>query len=141
VAGLAAVTQSAGYVTPMTAVLIGLLISPLCFSAILIKGRLGYDDSLDVFGIHGVSGVFGALATGLFACQAVNAAGVDGLFYGNPHFLWVQFKGGVVVAAFAMIMTVGILKLVDVLIGNRVTAQEEEIGLDLTQHGESGYEL
>jgi Amt family ammonium transporter len=141
VAGLAAVTQAAGYVTPMTALLIGLVISPLCFSAILLKSKLGYDDSLDAFGIHGVSGTVGALATGLFATRLVNAAGGDGLFYGNARQLLVQAKGAAIVAAFAMIMTVIILKIVELILGNRVSSQEEELGLDLTQHGESGYEL
>jgi Amt family ammonium transporter len=141
VAGLAGVTQAAGYITPMSAVLVGLLVAPACFGAILLKNRLGYDDALDAFGVHGIAGVFGALATGLFACKAVNPSGDNGLFYGNPHLLLVQVKGAALVAVFAIIMTWIIMKLVDLLVGVRVSPREEELGLDLTQHGESGYEL
>jgi Amt family ammonium transporter len=141
VAGLAGVTQAAGYITPMTAVLVGLLVAPACFGAILMKQRLGYDDALDAFGVHGVAGVVGALATGFFACKAVNPSGDNGLFYGNPRLLLVQIAGAAVVAAFAVIMTWMIMKVVDLMVGVRVTLREEELGLDLTQHGESGYEL
>jgi Amt family ammonium transporter len=141
VAGLVAITPAAGFVTPMASVVIGLAVSPICFAAILLKSKLGYDDSLDAFGVHGVGGTFGALVTGLFATKAINAAGADGWFYGNPAQFFIQLKAVVVVAVFAVVGTTLIYKLVDVLIGARVTAKEEEIGLDLTQHGESGYEL
>jgi Amt family ammonium transporter len=141
VAGLAGVTQAAGYITPMVALLLGLLVAPACFGAILLKNKLGYDDALDAFGVHGVAGVFGALATGFFACKAVNASGNNGLFYGNPHLLLVQAKGAAVIALFAIIMTWLIMALVDKIVGVRVSLKEEELGLDLTQHGESGYEL
>jgi len=140
-AGLVAITPACGYVTPMAAVILGLAVSPVCFTAVLLKGRLGYDDSLDAFGVHGVGGAFGALATGLFATKAINAAGNNGLFYGNPGLFLVQLKAVAVVIAFGVVGTVVIYKMVDWALGARVTPREEELGLDLTQHGESGYEL
>jgi len=141
VAGLVAITPACGYVTPMSALILGLAVSPICFTAVLLKGRLGYDDSLDAFGVHGVVGTFGALATGLFATKAINAAGGDGLFYGNPGLFLIQLKAVAVVIAFGVLGTIIIYKLVDWILGARVTPREEELGLDLTQHGESGYEL
>jgi Amt family ammonium transporter len=141
VAGLVAITPACGYVTPMSALILGLAVSPICFTAVLLKGRLGYDDSLDAFGVHGVGGTFGALATGLFATKAINAAGGDGLFYGNPGLFLIQLKAVAVVIAFGVLGTIIIYKLVDWILGARVTPREEELGLDLTQHGESGYEL
>jgi Amt family ammonium transporter len=106
-----------------------------------MKGKLGYDDSLDAFGVHGVGGTFGALATGIFATKTINAAGGDGLLYGNPGLFLIQLKAVAVVIAFGVLGTIVIYKLVDWVLGARVTLREEELGLDLTQHGESGYEL
>ncbi len=141
VAGLVAITPASGFVTPMAAVLIGLLVSPLCFAAIQLKGRLGYDDTLDAFGVHGVGGTWGALATGLFADLAVNPAGANGLFYGNPKLLAVQAVAVLATAGFSLVGTFLLVKLVDLFLGIRVADHEEAIGLDLTQHGEAGYHM
>lgn len=139
VAGLVAITPAAGFVTPMAAILIGALVSPICFGAIQLKNKFGYDDSLDAFGVHGVGGTWGALATGLFATTMVNSGGADGLFYGNPKLLWIQIIATVATAAYAMIVTFIIAKILDKTMGLRVPEHEEVIGLDLTQHGEAGY--
>ena len=98
------------------------------------------DDSLDVFGVHGVGGIWGALATGLFATKTVNAAGADGLFYGNPQQLLTQLIAVVATCVFSAVVTFVILKLVDVTVGLRVSEVEEEHGLDLSQHGEPAYQ-
>ena len=124
----------------MNAIFIGILVSLLCYIAVvLIKCRLGYDDSLDAFGVHGVGGAWGTLATGLFAEKAVNAAGADGLLFGNPHQLLVQFLLIVITPLFAAGMTWLIYKVVDGLVGMRVEKKDEIVGLDLTQQSESAY--
>jgi len=139
VAGLATVTPGAGYVGPFSAVLIGLVAGAVSYVAIVWKGKFGYDDSLDVVGIHGVGGVLGILATGLLASKAINPAGADGLFYGNTILFGVQALTAVVAALFSMVGTYLILKLVERLVGLRVTAEEEALGLDLSQHNERAY--
>jgi Amt family ammonium transporter len=140
VAGLVAITPAAGYVNVVSAVIIGMLVSVFCFIAVtFIKPKLGYDDSLDAFGVHCVGGIWGALATGLFASKAVNPAGADGLFYGNPHQLLVQFYAVAVTLVYSGIVTFIIYKVVDAIIGVRVSENEEAIGLDLTQHREKAY--
>jgi len=139
VAGLATVTPGAGYVGPMAAIAIGAFSGVLCYFAVVWKGRMGYDDSLDVVGIHGVGGVFGILAAGLFASKAVNAAGADGLFYGNAAQLGIQAIMVVAVAAFSVIGTWLILKVVDASVGLRVSPEDESTGLDLSQHDERAY--
>ncbi|MBP7585804.1 MAG: ammonium transporter [Spirochaetes bacterium] len=142
VAGLVAVTPAAGYVTPMAALAIGALSGIVCFFFVTkVKAKFGYDDSLDVFGVHGVGGIVGALATGLFATKTINPAGNDGLFYGNAHQLWVQFITTLVAIGYSAVMTLILYKLVDWIIGMRVERRDENIGLDLTQHGETGYTL
>jgi len=142
VAGLVAVTPAAGYVTPLSALAIGALSGVVCFFFVTkVKARFGYDDSLDVFGVHGVGGIVGALATGLFATKAINPAGNDGLFYGNAHQLWVQFLTTAVAVGYSAVMTFVLYKIVDRIVGMRVEQREENIGLDLTQHGETGYTL
>jgi len=142
VAGLVAVTPAAGYVTPLSAIAIGALSGVICFYFVTrIKASFGYDDSLDVFGVHGVGGIVGALATGLFATKTINEAGADGLFYGNAHQLWVQFLTTAVAIGYSAVMTFVLFKIVDKLVGMRVTVREENIGLDLTQHHETGYTL
>lgn len=141
VAGLVAVTPAAGFVGPMSALIIGGLAGILCYGAVVAKSRLGYDDSLDVVGIHGVGGTWGALATGLFASTAVNADGADGLLFGNAAQLWVQFLSVLVTCIFAFFMTVVILKILDWTIGLRVDEEAEVRGLDITQHSETGYSL
>jgi Amt family ammonium transporter len=139
VAGLATVTPGAGYVGPFSALLIGLVAGGASYLAIMWKGKFGYDDSLDVVGIHGVGGVLGVLATGLLASKAVNPGGADGLFYGNPGFFGMQVVTVLAVGLFSLIATYLILKLVDRLVGLRVTREEEALGLDLSQHNERAY--
>ena len=139
VAGLATVTPASGYVGPFSALLIGAMAGIACYFAIVWKGRFGYDDSLDVVGIHGVGGVLGILATGLFANKAVNAAGADGLLFGNPGFLGVQLLTAVAVAVFSVLGTFAILKIVDGVTGLRIPPEEETTGLDLSQHNERAY--
>jgi Amt family ammonium transporter len=141
VAGLVAVTPAAGFVTPMASILIGAVAGVLCYAACNAKPKLGYDDSLDVVGVHGVGGTWGALATGLFATKAVNDAGGDGLFYGNPKQLGVQLVAVVVTWALAFVMTTIILKVLDAIMGLRVSEEEELAGLDLSQHSETAYIL
>ncbi len=142
VAGLVAITPAAGFVTPLGSLGIGIGAGVLCYiSVAFVKERLGYDDTLDAFGVHGVGGIWGALATGLWATKSVNPAGADGLFYGNPVQLWIQLKTVVVVMVFSFVGSLVLLKLVDLLAGLRVSEQDERIGLDLTQHRESGYTL
>ena len=139
VAGLVAITPASGFVGPMASIMIGLGAGVLCYLAVLWKSRLGYDDALDVVGIHGVGGMWGALATGLFASKAINAAGADGLFYGNPAQLGIQALAVLISVAFAFLGTFVILKLVDGLMGLRVSEEEERMGLDLSQHEERSY--
>lgn len=139
VAGLAMVTPGAGYISPFSAFLIGFVAGGLSYAAIMSKGRLGYDDSLDVFGIHGVAGVMGILLTGVLASQAVNAGGTDGLLLGNAAFFGAQALTVVVVGLFCAIGTFVILKLVDRLVGLRVPPEEERMGLDISQHNERAY--
>jgi len=139
VAGLVGITPGAGFVTPMAAVAIGLGAGGICYSAIMLKGRLGYDDSLDVVGVHFVGGLFGALATGLFATKAVNPAGADGLFYGNPGLFAVQALAAGVAMVYAFCVSYGLLLLLDKTLGLRVDPEHESMGLDLSQHGEAGY--
>lgn len=137
VAGLGSITPAAGFVTPMPALFIGLAGGVLCYLAvIMLKPRFGYDDTLDVFGIHGVAGTWGTLATGLFA-----SIGATGLFYGNPAQLTAQLIGAGVTIALSVAGTLVILKIVDMAVGLRVTKEEEIQGLDLTQHEERGYSL
>lgn len=139
VAGLATVTPAAGYIGLLAALLIGALAGVLCYVGIMVKGRFGYDDSLDVVGIHGVGGVVGILATGLFASKAINPGGADGLFFGNPAQFGVQAVTVLAVALFSLLGTYLILKLVDRLLGLRVPVEEEALGLDLSQHNERAY--
>jgi Amt family ammonium transporter len=141
VAGLVAITPGAGFVGPMSAILIGIGGGVLCFTACNLKAKFGYDDSLDVVGVHGVGGTWGAIATGLFASKAINAAGNDGLFFGNPGQLWTQIFAVLVTWAFAAIFTVIILSILKATMGLRVSADEEQMGLDLSQHDERGYAL
>jgi Amt family ammonium transporter len=140
VAGLVGITPAAGFVTPMAAILIGFVAGLGCFLAVELIVRRRVDDALDVFGVHGVGGTLGALLTGVFATTAVNSAGVDGLLFGNPGQLAIQAVAVVVVAAYAAIVTWGLLKLIDIVLGLRVSPEEEQQGLDTTQHGEPAYQ-
>ncbi|MCL5884182.1 MAG: ammonium transporter [Deltaproteobacteria bacterium] len=139
VTGLVAITPAAGFVQPLGALVIGLAAGALCYGAVMMKGRLGYDDSLDVVGVHCVGGTFGALATGLFATTAINAAGADGLFYGNPKLLAVQALAAAVSLVYSFVVTFVLLKILDKAMGLRVSREDEVMGLDLSEHGEAGY--
>ncbi len=140
IAGLGSITPAAGFVAPGPAVIIGLVGGVACYFAVsVVKRALGYDDSLDAFGIHGIAGTWGSLSVGLFATTAVNGAGVNGLFYGNAAQLGAQAIGVLATWAFVGLATFLVLKLVGLFMPLRVTEEEEETGLDLTQHGESGY--
>jgi len=140
IAGLAAVTPAAGYITPMSAICIGIGAGVIpWFAVTYIKALLGYDDTLDAFGVHGVGGIWGVIATGIFASKAVNPAGADGLLYGNPGLLWIQAKAAAITIVFSFVAGIALLKLVDVLIKVRVGEHEERVGLDLTMHREAAY--
>ena len=138
-AGLVGITPASGFVSPMGALLIGFVAGLACFAVVefLVRGRI--DDSLDVFGVHGVGGTVGMLATGLLATRFVNPAGADGLFYGNARLVLVQSVAVLATAAYSAAMTWGLLRLVDALVGLRVSPEEEVRGLDLSQHGELAY--
>jgi ammonium transporter, Amt family len=148
VAGLVAITPAAGFVSPMSAVVIGLVAGVFCYLMVAkVKNVFGYDDSLDAFGIHGAGGTLGALLTGVFASSAVNPIFKDaqgntvasGLLEGNAHQLFNQFVGVLVAWVLAAVGTLVILKVVDLVIGLRVSEDHEMQGLDLSQHGEEGY--
>ena len=140
VAGLVAIISASGYVGPVPAIIIGAVAGALCYSACRMKSRFGYDDALDVVGVHAVGGIWGALATGLFASVLVNAAGADGLFYGNPRQLFVVQATAVVASmAFSFIGSMILLKVTDALVGLRVVNESEQVGLDLSEHEEAAY--
>ena len=139
VAGLVGVTPAAGFVSPLSAIVIGVAVGVVCFAACSVKFKFGYDDSLDVVGVHGVGGALGALLTGVLASTAVNPGGADGLLFGNPGQLWIQFVSVAVTAVYCGGMTYILLKIVDTVIGLRVTEDDEQVGLDLSQHGETAY--
>jgi Amt family ammonium transporter len=139
VAGLVAITPASGFVGPMAALFIGIGAGALCYWGVNIKNKFGFDDSLDAVGVHGVGGTFGAIATGVFASKAVNAAGADGLLYGNASLLVNQLLSVGAAIVFAFGMTWIILKVLDRTMGLRVDKDQELEGLDLSQHGESGY--
>ncbi len=134
IAGLATITPGAGFVGPMAAIIIGLVAGTMCYVAVVWKMKLGYDDSLDVVGIHGVGGLIGILATGLFA-----SVGATGLFFGNADLFGIQVFLALVTLAFSVVGTYLILKIVDLTIGLRISPQDEEMGLDLSQHSERAY--
>jgi Amt family ammonium transporter len=141
VAGLVAITPAAGYVGPVSSVIIGAVAGVVCYMAVLAKGPLGYDDSLDVVGVHAVGGIWGALATGLFASKAINAAGNDGLFFGNAGQLGTQLLAVGVTIVYSFVVSLIILYIIKAVIGLRVTEEEEVSGVDLSAHGEAGYTL
>ncbi|NOY64801.1 MAG: ammonium transporter, partial [Nitrospirae bacterium] len=139
VAGLVAITPAAGYVSPVLSIIIGLFAGIICFAAVGMKSKLGYDDSLDVLGIHGAGGIWGALATGLFASLAVNPDGANGLFFGNPGLFIKQSVAVLATIGYSLVVSLIIFKLIDWTIGLRVKEEDEVTGLDLSQHGETGY--
>jgi ammonium transporter, Amt family len=142
VGGLVAITPAAGFVDACGAMAIGLGVSLICWFAVsYLKPKFGYDDSLDAFGVHGIGGIWGALATGLFATKTVNAAGADGLFYGNPGQFVIQLKATAITIVYSFVVTFVLLKLVKLVMGLRTGSDQERIGLDLTDHREAAYTL
>jgi Amt family ammonium transporter len=142
VAGLVAITPAAGFVSALSAIIIGILVSVFCYMAVtFMKPKFGYDDALDVFGVHCVGGIWGALATGLFASKAINPAGADGLFFGNPKQFLIQAIAVGVTVVYSFVVSYIIYKIIDLVIKVRVTEKEETIGLDLTQHHENAYTI
>ena len=142
VAGLVAITPASGFVTPLGALGIGALAGLVCYVAVVVvKNKLGYDDSLDAFGVHGIGCMGGALLTGLWATTAINPAGFDGVFHGGGMLLVKQIAALAACAAYSFVVSWILLKVVDKVIGLRVNEDHENIGLDLTQHSESAYTL
>ncbi|OIO86704.1 MAG: ammonia channel protein [Candidatus Aquicultor secundus] len=141
VAGLVAITPASGYVGPLAAVAIGFTAGIVCYLAIGLKFKLGYDDSLDVVGIHGVGGIIGALLTGVFATTVINPAGFNGLLHGNPKQVLIQLVAILVTIGYSFIGSGIILKVIDAVMGLRVSEEDEVTGLDLSQHNETGYAL
>lgn len=139
VAGLVAITPAAGFVTPMSSILIGAGASFFCYIVVSLRMKFRIDESLDVFGCHGVGGIWGAIATGIFATTSVNEAGANGLLYGNPGLVVTQLIAVLAVGTFAFVMTSILVKILDLTIGIRVTDSEEVVGLDISQHGEVAY--
>jgi Amt family ammonium transporter len=139
IAGLAAITPAAGFVSPLMGIPIGIVAAVVCYYCMLLRTRRGIDESLDVWAVHGMGGTWGVLATGIFASVAVNAAGADGLIFGNAMQLAKQLLGVAVVWVFAFAATWVLGKIVDVTMGLRVNATEETVGLDISQHGERAY--
>jgi Amt family ammonium transporter len=140
VAGLVAITPAAGFVTPAASILIGFGVGVACYAASQLRLRARVDDALDVFAVHGVGGAFGAVATGVFATVAVNAAGRDGLLAGNAGQVVIQLIGAGAVALYSAAMTAAILLVVNLVVRVRVPSEAEEAGLDLAQHGEVAYQ-
>jgi len=139
VAGLATITPASGFVSPMSALIIGLAAGAVCYLALNMKGKIGYDDSLDAFGVHGVGGIVGTFATGLFAQTLINPAGSNGLLFGGHKMFNAQIIAILVTAAYSFVISVILLKIIDKVIGLRVDEESELNGLDISQHGESGY--
>ncbi|MEI6042796.1 MAG: ammonium transporter [Chloroflexota bacterium] len=140
VAGLVGITPASGYVNTSGALVIGFGAGALCYGAVLLKNKLGFDDALDVWAVHGVGGMWGAIATGLFATKAVNAAGADGVFYGGYDLIWKQLIAVVVAVGYSGIVTFILLKVINAVVGLRVGNKQEALGLDVSQHGEKAYE-
>jgi Amt family ammonium transporter len=141
VAGLVAITPGAGFVSPLSSVAIGALGGAVCFTAVSLRAKTSLDDSLDVFGVHGIGGTLGALATGLFASRAINGMGADGLFFGNASLVGVQAVAVLTTWAYSAGVTFILLKVLDLTMGLRVGDEDEEAGLDLAEHGESAYSV
>jgi Amt family ammonium transporter len=139
VAGLVAITPASGFIGPLPAMLLGIFAGAVCYGAVNLKSRFGYDDSLDVVGVHGVGGSLGALFTGFFASKLINDAGGDGLFFGNAAQVGIQALSVVSAWIYSFVVTFIILKILDATMGLRVSEEDESTGLDLTQHGEVGY--
>jgi Amt family ammonium transporter len=139
VAGLATITPAAGYVSPSTACLIGVIAGIVCFGAVQLKNRLGWDDALDVWGVHGVGGFLGIVLLGVFATTTFNPNGVNGLLHGNPHFFFIQLLAVAISSIWAFVFTLGMLWIIDRVTPVRVADATEEMGLDEGLHGEQAY--
>ena len=139
VAGLVAITPASGFIGPLPALLLGIFAGAVCYGAVSLKPKFGYDDALDVVGVHGVGGTLGALFTGFFASKLINAAGGDGLFFGNAGQVGIQALSVLAAWVYSFAVTFIILKVLDAIMGLRVSEEDESTGLDLTQHGEVGY--
>ncbi|MBF0557295.1 MAG: ammonium transporter [Nitrospirae bacterium] len=144
IAGLATITPASGFVGPMSALIIGLCAGSICYMALNMKNRLGYDDSLDAFGVHGVGGIIGTLATGLLAQKLINPAGADGLFFSSTagmRFFTTQLTAVGVTMVYSFVVTIVLLKVLDKVMGLRLDDESESLGLDIAEHGETGYTL
>ncbi len=139
VAGLVAITPASGFVGPLPSLILGIIAGAVCYGAVNLKSRFGYDDALDVVGVHGVGGSLGALLTGLFASKLINPDGGNGLFFGNPGQLGIQAMSVATAWIYSFVVTLVILKVLDAVMGLRVSEEDESTGLDLSQHGEVGY--
>lgn len=137
VVGLVAITPASGYVDPLAALMIGGSAAVISYYMIVLRMKLRIDESLDVFACHGMGGVWGSIATGIFASKAINPAGANGLLFGNPAQLWVQIVTAAVTASFSFVVTYALATLIDLFIGLRVSENEELVGLDISQHAES----
>ncbi len=141
VAGLVAITPASGYVGPVSSVILGAVAGVVCYLAVLAKSSLGYDDSLDVVGVHGVGGIWGALATGLFASKVINSGASDGLFFGNPGQFMTQVWAVLATIIYSLVVTLIILYVIKAVMGLRVSEEDEVVGVDTSVHGEAGYNL
>ncbi len=139
IAGLATITPAAGFVAPMSALVIGIAAGLICFMGLKAKEKIGYDDSLDAFGVHGIGGILGTLSIGLFATTAINSGGANGILYGGSYQLMIQAMGAAVAALYSLVVSVIILKVIDWTVGLRIEESSEVQGLDVTLHGEEGY--
>jgi len=139
IAGLATITPAAGFVGPMPALMIGIAAGLLCYTALNAKTKFRYDDSLDAFGVHGVGGTLGTVAAGLFASLAINSAGANGMFFGNPRQLAVQAGAVALIALYSFVVSLILFKIIEKVVGVRVDVEQETEGIDITQHGETGY--
>ncbi len=142
VAGLATITPASGFVSPLSAIIIGIMAALICYVAVaVVKLKFSYDDSLDAFGVHGIGGLVGVISTGIFAQKVLNPAGNNGLFFGNASQLGTQAFGSFIIIIYSVGVTFALLKILDLTMGLRVSDEEEVIGLDITQHEESAYTL
>src|SRR3989339_397955 len=139
IVGLAAVTPASGFISPLSALIIGVVAATLSYYMIIFRLKVGLDESLDVFACHGIGGIWGTLALGLFAQKAINVAGNDGLFFGNPGFFGIQIFAVLIVVIFSFVGTYFLAKVVDTLFSLRAKESEEDVGMDLAYHGETTY--
>ncbi|PJN88538.1 ammonium transporter, partial [Bacillus sp. mrc49] len=140
ISGLVAITPACGFVTPASSIIIGVVGGAVCFWGVFfLKNKLGYDDALDAFGLHGIGGTWGGIATGLFATTSVNEAGANGLFYGDFNLLWKQLVAIIATYIFVAVITYVLAKVINVFVPLRVSDEDESMGLDLTLHGEKAY--